>query len=94
MITSERGTYGYVNDLTRHLDKYLVGTVTRRWCTYIYDDPCGDNWLLRVPGATRGYVTVVEGIITEVKLHEDSFCYKPEVLDTLNQFLGMKIKIK
>lgn len=92
MITSREDWQGYRNEITDYLDKYLIADC-RGWNNYIYNHPIENKWLIRVPGATRGNFEVKNGVITSIELYEDSFCYKKEVLDNLNQFIGRKIDL-
>lgn len=92
MIKSTKNRYGYINEVTHYLDKFLVFS-SQQCSNYIYDSPANDRWLIRVPGATRGNILVKDGLIKEITLYEDSFCYRREVLDNINQFIGKKIDL-
>lgn len=97
MIKSKRDWQGYKNEITDYLDKYLVkcNDCADFYSTYIYDTPIDNKWLIRVPGATRGNINVVNGTIESIVLYEDiSFCYEKEVLDNLSQFFGRKIDLE
>ncbi len=92
MITSEISWDGYRNEITYYLDKYLIG-VFDDFDNYIYPTEIDNKWLIRVPGATRGHIQVVQGKIADITLYRDSFCYKEEVLDNINQFIGKEIDL-
>lgn len=95
MIKSKKNRQGYKNDITEYLDEYLIkceGCIDF-YSNYIYDEPINGNWAIRVPGATRGHIKIEDGIIKEIKLYEDSFCYKREVLNNLDQFIGKSIDL-
>lgn len=90
------GEFGHFeNDLTKELDTYLTEQ-NKLWTNYIYSTPMGDTFLIRYPGATRGYIKVDGNmVIKEVVLYESTNdIYKPEVDKCLNKYLGMKIVIK
>ena len=95
MIKSKKNWQGYKNEITEYLDKYLIKCYGCRdfYSNYIYPNPQDNFWIIRVPGASRGNIEVVEGIIKNITLYEDSFCYERDVLDNLNQFIGKKIDL-
>lgn len=95
MIESKKNWKGYKNKITEYLDRYLIkceGCVDF-YSNYIYDSPHGNLWIIRVPGASRGNIEIVNGIVTNITLYEDSFCYEREVLDDINQFIGEEIDL-
>lgn len=95
MIKSIKDQQGYKNQITVYLDEYLIkceGCVDF-YRNYIYDEPKDNKWAIRVPGATRGHIEVEGGIIKEIELYEDRFCYSKEVYDNLNKFIGMEIDL-
>lgn len=96
MIQSKHIWIGIVNEITDYLDKYLLkcDDCDDYYRNYIYDKPIGNKWLIRVPGATRGNIEVEDGVIKNITLLEDSFCYRKEVLDNLPQFFGKEIDLK
>lgn len=96
MIKSRRTRQGYRNEITDFLDKYLLDDFCEFreiYSNYIYDEPFNNRWLIRVPGATRGNILVEDGIVKSIEIYEDSFCYKREVLDHINQFIGREIDL-
>lgn len=96
MIVSEKKySCAYVNDITRYLDRYLIrcNDCLDLYSNYIFNEPVNGNWAIRVPGATRGHIKIEDGVVTEIKLYEDSFCYKKDVFDDLKKFIGMKIDL-
>ena len=94
MIKSRKNWQGYRNEITDYLDRYLISEYLRYFDgNYIYPNPQGNIWIIRVPGASRGNIEIVEGIIKNITLYEDSFCYERDVLDNLNQFIGKKIDL-
>ena len=96
IITSVRNRKGYINGVTKFLDEYLIKceNYSDFYYNYICDEPFNDDWAIRVPGATRGHIKIKDGVITEIKLYEDSFCYDEKVYDNLDKFIGMKIDLK
>ena len=97
-------TYEYrdgVNDLTRELDKYLIGEWLPFWHTYIYepDRETSKHFGIRFPGATRGHIEVDENmIIKDIRLYNDTcfethHLYKKDVLEILSKYIGMKLII-
>lgn len=95
MILSKKCNIGYINKITNYLDNYLEKKYKDSdfYNTYIYDEPINHLWAIRIPGVTVGHIKVKENIITDIILYEDSFCYKKEVLDNLNQFVGKKLDL-
>lgn len=96
MIKSRKNWQGYKNEVTDYLDDYLIKCDGCRdfYSNYIFDEPINGNWAIRVPGATRGHIKIEDEIIKEIKLYEDSFCYKREVFDNLDEFIGRKIDLR
>lgn len=99
IIRSEKTRRGYINAITEYLDRYLIGK-TDRYYNYIEDNFTKDEIFrgtftcgIRTPGATRGSLVVKSGIIENIELFEDRFCYSREVLDNLNQFIGKAIDL-
>lgn len=98
MITTKKNNFGYFNEITQYLDKYLI--LDPEWShTYIYEKPIGDTWLIRIPGATIGKLKIKNNIIEDINLYEDDCiyklrCYDKSVLENLNQFIGEKITFK
>lgn len=96
MIKSTKDRQGYRNEITDFLDKYLLDDFCEYrdiYSNYIYDTSFNNRWLIRVPGATRGNILVEDGIIKSIEIYEDSFCYKREVLDHIDKFIGCKIDL-
>lgn len=91
----------WVNDLTKEMDKYLIGKWPESFCTYIYDpDRETDKYFgIRFPGATRGHIEVDENmIIKNIELYNGTcfdihILYHKEVLDILSNYIGMKLVI-
>lgn len=96
MIKSIKNWQGYKNIITDYLDKYLIkcDNCEGFYSNYIYTEPINGKWAIRVPGATRGYIKIENGIIEEIELYEDSFCYSTSVYDELDKFIGMEIDLK
>lgn len=95
MIKSRRNWQGYRNEITDYLDEYLEHEMCRDfYSNYIYSTPNGNHWIIRVPGASRGNIEIIDGVIKNIILYEDSFCYKKEVLDNLHQFIGRRIDLR
>lgn len=90
-IKSKKGFTGYENKITEYLDRFLTHNQNSPY-HYIYDEPFGPRWLIRMPGITVGNIYVENHKIKEITLYEDSFCYKEEVREGLKQFYGMKIE--
>lgn len=96
----------YVCDLTRFMDKYLVGC-TGIYHTYILFDKAYASkvdgliaYPIRVPGATRGSVYVDDaGVIKHVELDPSTAivgsgvlgCFSPSILIAINSMLGTKL---
>lgn len=101
MIKSIRNWQGYRNEITDYLDEFLLDGYARGCdadSNYIYDRPVVKSqresyWGIRVPGATRGEMLIEDGIIKNIKLYEDTFCYKREVLDNIDKFYGKAIDL-
>lgn len=93
MITNVKDKFGYKNEITRYLDNYLIDECDdfSSYCTYIYEKPRNNFWAIRVPGATRGHVEVDSNIIKNIVLYEDNYCYRKEVFNNLNQFIGKEV---
>ena len=95
MIKSIKNWQGYRNEVTDYLDKYLIKCdgCSDFYSNYIYPNPQINKWIIRVPGASRGNIEITGGIIKNITLYEDNFCYKKEVLNGLEQFIGKKIDL-
>ena len=95
MIKSRKIRMGYINDVTEYLDMYLIKceNCISSYRNYIFDEPVGDTWAIRVPGATRGHIRVSDGKISEIKLYKDSFCYTEDVYNDLDKFVGQEIDL-
>lgn len=95
MIKSEKNWQGYRNEVTNYLDRYLIKCegYAKFFGNYIYPNPQGSHWIIRVPGASRGNIEIIDGVIKSITLYEDSFCYDKKVFDELNQFIGRKIDL-
>ena len=95
MIKSKKNWQGYRNEVTDYLDEYLIKCdgCAKFFGNYIYPNPQDNHWIIRVPGASRGNLEIIDGVIKNITLYEDSFCYRKEVLDELKQFLGMEIDL-
>lgn len=95
MITSIKNWQGYKNDITKYLDEYLIKCEGCRefYSSYIYESPVNGNWAIRVPGATRGHINIDNGVIKEIELYKDRFCYTKDVYNNLNQFIGLEIDL-
>lgn len=91
----------WVNDLTKEMDKYLIGKWPERFCTYINepDRETDKYFAIRFPGATRGHIEVDENmIIKDIKLYDVTcfdthILYDKKVLDILSKYIGMKLVI-
>ena len=96
MIESKRGSFGYKNEITEYLDKYLIKAeyTIDIYSNYIYPSPHGNKWIIRIPGMSVGNIEIVDGIVKSIKLNEDSFCYEKEVLNNLNKFIGRRIDLQ
>lgn len=95
MIVSTKNTFGYINEITKYLDKHLEKSYKSEdlYCNYLFEKPYENYWTLRVPGATRGHIELNGNIIKDIVLYEDSFCYESKVLDSIKQFVGRKLDL-
>lgn len=88
---------GYVNDLTREMDKHVLPGYPDFFNTYIWKDFEKDGVAIRYPGATRGHIEYTKDmVITGIHLYETATescicCYKPSVHEAVKQFIGSKI---
>jgi hypothetical protein len=93
-----RNDNDYVNDLTKEIDKHLIGNYPDYVCTYIYEGKPNEHgcYALRFPGATRGGIKVNEdNIIEEIIFFRDiRFIYDDAVEEAVKKFIGAKIIIK
>ena len=110
----------YRNDFTRFLDKFRTGNIVesldefwqKAMSTYLwYSDIVNDNWengekhiAFRLPGATRGHITVDKNyVIKDILFYGDTCfntnkngieCYKPEVvIEATKEFRGKVLDI-
>ena len=99
----------WTNELTKECDKFLL--IDDKICiaygyhTYLWGNKNGVerneyNYIsLRVPGATRGGVKVVDNIIVDIKFYEDTCfsvigCYKKEIESFIkDKFIGTKFDL-
>ena len=93
-------------NLTRELDKYLIFDYHKHFFSYLWGYTSGieideyNRVVIRVPGASRGYVQVDSDlIIQKVVIYADSIdspwrCYKKEVLKILDAWVGKKLVIE
>ncbi len=90
-----------MNNLTKEMDKYVLGDWPEFCRTYMYDpDRETDKYFgIRFPGATRGHIEVDENmIIKNIALYNDTcfnihILYNKDVLDVLPKYIGMKLVI-
>lgn len=87
----------YTNDLTREMDSFLKSN-NKHFENYIYDK-FQNKWIIRYPGATRGYIEVDENdIIVDIVLYHDSMetdkIYLPEIRECFSKYIGMKLVIE
>ena len=96
MIKSTKIRRDYKSEITDYLDKHLIKCYgcSDFYSNYIYSEPVNGYWAIRVPGATRGHIKVEDGVVKEIKLYEDTFCYGESVFDELNKFVGRKIDLE
>lgn len=86
----------YVNDLTKELDKHLIGKYPDYICTYIYGIiPDEHGWIaIRFPGATRGAIQLDENnVIQRISLYKDIRCYDNGAEKAVSKFIGHKLII-
>lgn len=94
LVLKKRSDGQYICNLTKIMDDNLKSRKTI-FSTYIFEIKCDNLWLIRFPGATRGYIKVDENeIIEDIKIYKDSCIYID--IEGLEQklkdkFLGMKI---
>lgn len=105
LITKVDEYINLTNDFTRELDNYLIPELKKLkeekdyGATYIYENPFGNKWLFRYPGATRGNLEVDDNmIIKNITLYNDGCntdsIYEPNVKDCFQKYIGMKLEIQ
>lgn len=93
MIRSKKTERGYVNKITKYLDKHLTEKHDIPY-TYINIYPSNNTWLIRTPCSTRGMIIIKDGIIKDILLFDDNFCYDKKVFKGLDEFKGENIDLK
>lgn len=99
LITTKAGVGSYYrNDLTHDMDKFTDNSGDIFY-NYVYDNPQGNKWILRYPGATRGHLEVDENMkIVDIKIYRDVYntdeIYKDGIYEMLNRYVGAKLVIE
>lgn len=83
----------WINDITRELDNYVKLSINKPYLhTYIQKFPEPNVFVIRFPGATRGYLKVDDdNKIIEIELYEDA-CIGPVSCYTLRALKLLNIK--
>ena len=88
----------YVNDLTKEMDEYLIGSwkQNRSINTYIYRQLGNRYQAIRYPGATRGHIEIDKNdIIIDIKLYSDELhtdsIYEKNVSECFSKYIGRKL---
>lgn len=85
----------YYCELTLDLDKRLIESKKNEYFNnYIYKFSFDTKQsAIRFPGATRGCIYHENGIITNIKIYDDSNCYIDGTEDFLSKkYVGIKLK--
>lgn len=97
----------WTNAFTKECDAFLLNKkyIEYGYCTYLWGNERGverneNNWIsFRVPGATRGGIKVVDGVIVDILFDEDLCfgrigCYQKEIEPYIKgKFIGTEFDL-
>lgn len=94
-LTLKRNVYGFINEITKELDRYLlkpVGNFTHYLYIFKNDETGKLKFFIRYPGYTTGEIIVDdEFIIKEIKFHNTFNNYNKDVYSIFDKYKGMRI---
>lgn len=79
------------NEITLELDKMVKDSKSiRGFYNYIHDEAIDGKWIIRYPGATRGYIeTNNENVITNIVIHDGvTNIYNKGADKAISKFIG------
>lgn len=97
MIKSVKNDAGYINEITKYLDEYLINK-TENYFTYIEDDFEEDSFYISFVATIKaldeivGTIHIDEGTIKDISILNKSL-YSERVLDGINQFIDRVIDL-
>lgn len=82
------------NAITFELDDQLLAN-DNMLLNYVYNERRNNRYLIRYPGATRGYIQVDDdNVIINIKIYHDEYktdsIYKSTVENSMKKFIGCK----
>lgn len=82
------------NEITLELDKMVKDSKSiSGFYNYIHDEAIDGKWIIRYPGATRGYIeTNNENVITNIVIHDGvTNIYNKDVDKAIGKFIGTSL---